>query len=265
MSKTKETKVLRDSKFLSKGALGDSCPPSTPPTYIIVQYDDRIIHQNCKYMMSINRLYCKIHNYKYIFIDDKDLYYHLPPYWIKVQLVFDILQKYPECKGVLWLDTDACVFDLDRSLDTFSGNFVCSSESPFWDGMNAGVWLVKNTSNGLAIMSLWLSFYNGEYWEKSDSQWICKVGEWAGISYEQGVFNINILKQYKDIYEINHVKWYMLNNRLTYDQEEKSFSYHFTGSTYKKAKRFDPFIKNILKVNSKYTKRIKRRKEKYLK
>ena len=226
--------------------------------YIIVQYDDRPIHPNCKTMMAINKMYCAIHGYKYKFKSTHIDVDKLPPYWIKVQLVIDILDKYPDCDGVLWLDTDACVYDLNRSLDSFSGNFVCSSESIMYTGMNAGVWIVKNTEHGRTIMKIWMSYYIKDNWVLED-KWICKVGEWAGVSYEQGAFNINILEQYKEILNINRVKWNILNNiSSSYTEPEISFTYHFCGGRYKNQKRFDLFKKNILLNNHDHSKKLKK-------
>jgi len=169
--------------------------------WAIVQYDDRILSKVDKGLMARNKAYCEKHRYEYIFISEG--YETLPPYWRKTQLVKDLLgtDKY---KGILWLDTDACIFDMDRKLSTLElakYDFYFSKDlhgSKFC----AGVWMVKNTRIGKEILRKWMEAYDPSAWHRKKGVWRTE-NTWAGPMYEQGAFENQILPEY-----IEHMKEY---------------------------------------------------------
>ena len=169
--------------------------------WAIVQYDDRVLSNIDLDLMARNREYCKKHRYQYIFISEG--YDKIPPYWRKTHLVKDLLMT-DKYKGILWLDTDACVFDMDRKLSTIElakYDFYFSKDK-HGSKFCAGVWMVKNTLMGKEIMTKWMDSYDPESWWKKNGVWRTNNG-WAGPMYEQGAFEKQILPEY-----IKHMKEY---------------------------------------------------------
>jgi hypothetical protein len=175
-------------------------------TWLILQYDDRELNNNDKKLMERNEEYAKKHGYKYKFIDSGHT--DIPPYWRKVSLVKELLPKY---KGILWIDTDAVIFDLSKTLDSIT----TSRHSMFisrdnWratkDHFNAGVWLIKNTPEMNTLMSDWEDLYSEKDWLKNSGGKWHTTGKWSNITYEQGSFIKNILIKYK-----KYIKWLPCN------------------------------------------------------
>jgi hypothetical protein len=175
-------------------------------TWLIVQYDDRKLDENTEILVKQNKEYAKKHGYTYKFIDSG--YTDIAPYWRKVSVVKELLPKY---KGILWLDTDAVIFDPSKHLDSIT----TSRHSMFisrdnWKAkknhFNAGVWLIKNTPEMNTLMSDWENLYKKDEWLKnSEGKWHT-TGKWSNITYEQGSFTHNILTKYK-----KYIKWLPCN------------------------------------------------------
>lgn len=180
--------------------------------WVLVQYDNRPIPDHYKKLIEINKEYCKKYGYEYIFKSDT---YDLPPWWIKVKICKDLLET-DKYSGVMWLDTDAVIYDCSKSLDTFTSDktidFFIAKDPPTWGApINAGVWIVKNTNVGKNIMKDWFSYYDKTKWIENKNiqpssetvdykkwsnplslHWYIdpKLSEyerrWAGINFEQG-------------------------------------------------------------------------------
>lgn len=229
-------------------------------TYAIVQYDNRKLDKNIEFLTQINKQYCSLYNYDYIFITKK---YNISPYWIKVKLVQDILltNKY---KGILWLDTDAVINDFSISLDniqipnksmyySYAFDWYINEKKYPLTHFNAGVWFVLNDKQGKNIMNDWMLLYNENVWHRvkknqgiKQSGWECDDCEWSGKEYEQGAFKNIILKYKKYCYQY---PYYFLHssdiNRILTNKQ--CFTYHFFGDYYKK-KTLPKYIesKNII-------------------
>ena len=190
-------------------------------TWAVVQYDNRPLQNIYKVLQQHNINYCKKYGYKYFFISEK---YELPPYWIKVKIVQEIL-KTNKYKGVLWLDMDAVIHDTNISLDSLlikGKSFYYAPDRPEWNTpFNAGVWFVLNNKIGNAIVDSWINTYKPEYWMEKNGKWITN-GPWAGITYEQGSF-IHYIKPIYMKY-INEFPWHFLQS---HEPSEKSFILHF--------------------------------------
>jgi hypothetical protein len=174
--------------------------------WLIVQYDDRKIDTDTEILVKENKEYAKKHGYTYKFINSG--YTDIPPYWRKVSLVKDLLPNY---KGVLWLDTDAVIFDSSKSLESLTKSrhsmFISRDN---WrakkNHFNAGVWMIKNTPDMNTLMSDWENQYKEEDWlRNSDGKWHSK-GKWSNITYEQGSFTHNIATKYN-----KYIKWLPCN------------------------------------------------------
>ena len=206
-------------------------------TWLIVQYDDRPPDEFDKEFIKRNKAYAKKHGYKYEFINTG--YTDLPPYWRKVAIVKNFLDS-DLYKGVMWLDTDAVIFNMNISLDSVGDSVKHFFKATNTGGnyiFNAGVWTVKNTRQGKQIMKNWLELYDASKWKHNGTKWSTD-GAWAGDDYEQGSFAYKIDPQHKG--NINTVKEELLQGVYNHSNKSKVFVYHFYN--YLKPRR-DKFLK----------------------
>ena len=187
------------------------------PTWAIVQYEDRLIEEPILEMMLKNKAYCESMGYAYIFVNTK--YGDIPPYWAKVQIVNEILQlRFSDSNdhvyaGVMWMDTDAVINDDKRRIEQIGHpeKVFFGSPDPSGIGMsakfNAGVWIVKNSVSGRAIMIDWMKSFDTVNWINSEGKWSAKHS-WAGETFEQGAFEKHVLPKYSEIIDI--MPWYVL-------------------------------------------------------
>jgi hypothetical protein len=196
--------------------------------WVIVQYDNRVIKDTDLKLIDINKNYCLKHGYKHI-LETKP--YYMPPWWIKVKLVKDILST-NNYKGALWLDTDAVIHNQEMCLDNLikkDKSMYYSGDPPFWDAeFNAGVWLIKNDIYGKEILEKWINSYSPKDWAIENNKWITS-GEWAGSTYEQGAF----LKYVKPNFE-QYVYIYPWQVFQSYEPDVNTFTLHFAGDLYDK-------------------------------
>ena len=170
---------------------GGQLNASNEKPWCVVQYDDRNISDNINQLMNRNKHYCNKYGYKYIFLSSG--YEDIPPYWRKVQIVKDLINS-DKYKGILWLDTDATIFNMDITLDNFNDpkkSFYSSTNSTGNQIFNAGVWIVYNNNKGKNILAKWMLKYNPAKWKKNNNKW-STASNWAGKNYEQGSFAYNI-------------------------------------------------------------------------
>ena len=158
-----------------------------------------LIQQNVKYAVK--------HQYAYALASQ--CFSHLPPWWIKVFLIEEILRT-QNIQGVLWLDSDACIYDHSVKLESLlEGNksFYMSPDNRVWQApFNAGVFMVRNDDRGREIMSYWKSLFQPENWSQDPQTRVWQsTGTWAGETYEQGAFGSKVLPRYRD--SIKTFKW----------------------------------------------------------
>ena len=178
--------------------------------HIVVQYEDRDTAE-FKSLIQKNKEYCKQFDIQYLFLHRG--YEHLPPWWRKVALVHELLPHY---ESVFWVDSDAAFVFLDHCKELFrSYHFVFSPNPPMLEHLEmlsapmcAGVWGVRNTPEGRAIMDHWFSAYNARAWSKR-TKWT--AGTYAGTDYEQGAFEVNIYRVQDFQKWIFSYPWYTLN------------------------------------------------------
>lgn len=181
-------------------------------TWIVIQYDDRPLSADDQRSVALNQAYCKRWGYEHRLVTGG--YSDVPPYWAKVMLARDVLRAEPGCRGVFWLDTDAIVVDHSQPLETLaSGHFVGAPDNPQWSSpFCAGVWLVRGTPQGRAVVEDWAASYSPVAWTRPwwpGSKWTCS-GPWAGPDYEQGAFVERMMPRHADAIKI--VYWQRLQS-----------------------------------------------------
>lgn len=192
------------------------------PSWLVLQYDNRPLSDIDKEFVKRNQAYCDLHGYKYLLVNQDDGI--LPPYWTKVKLVQDHVPHY---RGVMWLDTDAVMVSSTsiESLFPSDKHMMFSPDAPLWalqSPFNAGVWMVRNTEQGNAILKKWMDCYRPEQWNKNGSVWT-SMGIWAGDTYEQGAFSSFVLPHVATW--VHSVDWSVLQD---VKKTEVAFSLHFS-------------------------------------
>jgi hypothetical protein len=149
-------------------------------------------------LIKKNKDYCALHSITHILLTNG--YEIYPPWWRKVFLVKELLLNYD---GVLWVDTDAAIvghehfktffidkhFFLSPNPPMFNINALSTFSAPFC----AGIWGVKASEEGKILMKVWSECYDPGRWKRSGNAWIGE-GVYGGASYEQGAFEIRILR-----------------------------------------------------------------------
>ena len=122
-----------------------------------------------------------------------------------------VLQEDPDLEGVLWLDTDATVHAVEKKFEEVfvnqAAHFFYAGDHPYPESkpgewsfkFNAGVWFVRGSAEGRALMSEWLALYKADHWSHSSVEdgagWRHLVGQWAGIAFEQGAFQAHFIER----------------------------------------------------------------------
>lgn len=173
---------------------------------LILQYDNRTPFPFPD-LQNRNINYAKYHNYTYICETQKA---SISPYWMKVEITLRYLKE-GQFDYILWMDSDACVYDFCIPVESFFDNtkeFVLSSDHPIWPmPFNPGVYIVKRSNNTIKLFEMWMSLYPRHRWsEVEEGEWDCAECEWAGSQYEQGSFIDSLLNDstFTSIFQREH-------------------------------------------------------------
>lgn len=192
----------------------------------IVQFDNRPLEQLAEmaFLIHRNSLYAARHGYEHHFIDRAP--FDLPVYWQKPAICQRFLEAGYDL--VAWLDTDAVVHDLDRRIeDLFVGPeiMVAAGDNPYWTSpFNAGVFAARG-AGGARLMARWSALFAGTKWTRTETAWVCE-DEWAGASFEQGAFNLHLLKELTESGALRLADWRDLQSPFPM---EGAFTLHFAG------------------------------------
>jgi hypothetical protein len=155
-------------------------------------------------------------------------------YWWKVHKLKEIMNENPDSEYILWFDSDIYIYDFKKDPRDFMTpdlDFVAAHDpddpKDTEDWFNAGVFCVRNSDSGHALIDKWLSLYDPSKWEKEDGKW--KTNDrWAGPNYEQGSFCEQILQksEFKNKIKIHPSTYF---NELFHWQNPgpECFSIHF--------------------------------------
>ena len=197
--------------------------------YLILQFENRKITPIFRKFINTNKAYAERHGYEYKLVTHG--YSSLPPWWIKVFLVKDLLSSY---KGIFWLDTDAVIINPSRSIESFEvpGKYFyksCDLEVNSPKDFNAGVWFVKNVPPMISLIDNWFSKYSKDDWVHINGQWkTTKPSNFAGKYYEQGEFT-RIMDKYSKY--IKHISPNLFQGGIKDDLIGRNpvFALHFYG------------------------------------
>ena len=195
-----------------------------------------------KYSTDINKKYCDKYDYTYKYIEHDVA--EMPPYWLKVRDIYDELNDIDNknYNYIMYVDLDAIFYDFSYSIEDVlhslnsNHDILIGRDIHEKNDANTGVFMCKNNEFSRNFCKVWLSscltdnnklVNNCKKWKRNENngKWVCNKCEWAGKSYEQGVFN-EILHLYKDNILI-------LNNSLFSNRfiNKKSFILHLMVSS----------------------------------
>jgi hypothetical protein len=154
---------------------------------LIITYDNR---ENIEYINIHNKninSYVKKWGYEYKFItkcSDN-------VYWCKIILVLDEL-KTNKYDYVVWLDSDTKIMnkdiDIGDILQQYNSDIFIGSDNNYTASFCAGVFIIKNTKNGIIFLEDCIKNVNKNCFNDDNSL----NGRWASLCYEQGNMNYMI-------------------------------------------------------------------------
>jgi hypothetical protein len=156
-------------------------------------------------------------------------------YWWKVHKLKDLMNENPEAPFILWFDSDIFIFDFKKDprkfmtpdLD-FVGAHDPDDPKDTEDWFNAGVFCVRNSESGRALIDKWISLYDPSKWSRDDDgKWVTE-DRWAGPNYEQGSFCEEILQKTEFKNKIKILKSTIFNELFDWQNPgPECFSIHF--------------------------------------
>ena len=197
----------------------------------VVCYDHRLHDYRIEKLKKWNEAYCQKHGYDFLFYSTYYNDHDLPPYWLKVQIVKDVLET-DKYDFVMWIDSDACFQDFAVKIERLFAvyglkqHFMIIGPDLLLTSFNAGVWVLKNTARAKEFMTIWLAEYLPSKWKRiGTSRWKCK-GFWAGQYYEQGSGRTLLLSQEWS----SHVIWIDDSIWQSPGLNKDAFVFHFYGA-----------------------------------
>lgn len=109
--------------------------------------------------------YCRLHGYD-LFYNTALLHPEMPGCWAKIPLVRAAMVAHPESEWVWWVDQDAAFTDMEfrPPLHRYRAHHFVVPGWPYmvytardWVGLNAGVFLLRNSQWGLDFLDAWAS------------------------------------------------------------------------------------------------------------
>lgn len=198
------------------------------PRVCVVSYENRHLEYKERFRNN-HKQYCDQHGYDYIALDSHIYENIIPPYWLKVYIVYEYIKKYDV---VMWMDSDT-VFESHRPVSDFLDDrpLVISGDKPQHKKparLNTGVFILKK--NGFELLSTWLEMYPQNKWKFDGKRWTCR-GFWSGPDYEQGSLE-RLLDDVRWEKHIHVLPWFVMNNHPR--SKHGGFVYHFCGAVGKK-------------------------------
>ena len=99
-------------------------------------------------------LYCEQWEYPYVVIDD---FGGLPPGFAKVDNMLAICKENPEVEWILWKDADGLITNFSTKIEDIVDNNYHVMITTWWNGINNGMMLVRNSEQGRAYLEMIMS------------------------------------------------------------------------------------------------------------
>ena len=188
----------------------------------VIQYEDRRDDQH-EELMAYNAAYCRKQGYTYYRPFER---IDIPPCWIKVLLVKQVMVAHPDVQTIAWLDSDAVVHDTARRIETLfpADKDLLLSYCPLEIGdLNTGVFYIRVNDTTRQVVNDWWNCYTTTSWNKVGGKWTCD-GPQTGLDYERGAFTEKVLPRYPDV--VGKYVYTIFNESVAFPNPS-TFSCHF--------------------------------------
>jgi hypothetical protein len=155
-------------------------------------------------------------------------------YWWKVFKLKELMNENPDAEYIMWFDSDIFIYDFKKDLRDYMTpdlDFVAAHDpddpKDTEDWFNAGVFCVRNSESGRALIDKWMSLYDASKWSIGyDGKWTTD-DRWAGPNYEQGAFCEQILQKPEFKNKIKILKSQIFNELFHWkNPPQECFSIH---------------------------------------
>jgi len=127
--------------------------------------------------------YCEAHGYPFAVMDSD---YGMPPGFAKIDGLLAICNRNPEVEWILWKDCDSLITNFSIRIEDVVDNDYHVMLTTYWNGINAGMLMVRNTAQGRGWLSMIMS----------------KMPEYINDNWKEQQVMIDTLEEYKDIVKI---------------------------------------------------------------
>lgn len=166
-------------------------------TSVAFQIENRR-NENVDALMDIVKEWADEKGIEYRKYDDEDA--SMPQYWRKIFKLSELMNENYEY--ITWFDSDIYIYDFSKDPREFMEphlDFVAAHDpadpKDDEDWFNAGVFCVRNSPGGKALVDKWKSLYDPSKWYKDEEGKWATDDRWAGPNYEQGAFCEFILQK----------------------------------------------------------------------
>ena len=160
----------------------------------VIQYQSHRDDQH-EELMGYNAAYCRKQGYIYSRTFES---FDVPPCWIKVLLIKQVLVAHPDIKYIAWLDSDAVVHDQARRIESLfpaKKDFLLSFSPLGGDDLHTGAFYIRVNDTTRQVVNDWWNCYTTTHWNKVGGVWT----EGGPLDSEQGCFNKRVLPRYPDV------------------------------------------------------------------
>lgn len=239
--------VVQDNSLVSGRAAARA--DASKNNILVITYDNRPEEDYIIEGRQINSAYCAKHGYTYKYLSSVPYENDMPPYWTKVKIVQDELEK-GTYDFVMWMDSDAVFSKHQYRLEQFlEDNIDAAMSGDMFDKFNAGVFIFRNSDKGRTLIDEWMAMYNSSSWSRDrNGKWSCS-GRWAGIEYEQGAF-CSLAHRRRDVYAIQRLNLCVADNILFQRDitSSKNFIVHLWGEPSKLRHQQFTLLKNRINL-----------------
>lgn len=229
--KIKLSDLLNNNKNINNPEVSEEARKNNKYKIAFLTYEDR----NEEYIKMHNsnvKLYCDKWGYEYIHVSQNKK--NISPYWYKIFLIKDLLEK--DYDYVFWLDSDTAIMNFnvdlgDDILNNYDSDIFVGSDNIKYDIVNAGLFIIRNSEIGKEFINDWIAEYK-QYCEKGNGE---LRGRWAMSCYEQGHLNKLIYEKYSKYTSFLDRSIFQNNNNCF---EDVFVMHHYGGDKIKRAKCF---------------------------
>jgi hypothetical protein len=99
-------------------------------------------------------IYCETHGYPYVIVDDFE---GKPAGFAKIDNMLAVCKENPEVEWIFWKDADGLITNFNIKLEDIVDNDYHVMLTTYWNGINNGMMMVRNSEQGRAWLEMIMS------------------------------------------------------------------------------------------------------------